>query len=114
MGATDRSTWSKMAFDNLKLLGFEGKVHLVNRSGGVVHGQQSFKTAVDIGESVDVALLMVPNPAMEDALRDLGAAGIRHAVVLAGGFAETGSEGRTMQELSLIHISPRGRRTGST
>jgi acyl-CoA synthetase (NDP forming) len=63
-----------------------------------VHGQQSFKTAVDIGESVDVALLMVPNPAMEDALRDLGAAGIRHAVVLAGGFAETGSEGRTMQE----------------
>lgn len=98
VGATDRSTWSKMAFDNLKLLGFEGKVHLVNRSGGVVHGQQSFKTAVDIGESVDVALLMVPNPAMEDALRDLGAAGIRHAVVLAGGFAETGSEGRTMQE----------------
>lgn len=63
-----------------------------------MHGQQSFKTAVDIGESVDVALLMVPNPAMEDALRDLGAAGIRHAVVLAGGFAETGSEGRTMQE----------------
>ena len=60
VGATDRSTWSKMAFDNLKLLGFEGKVHLVNRSGGVVHGQQSFKTAVDIGESVDVALLMVP------------------------------------------------------
>ena len=22
VGATDRSTWSKMAFDNLKLLGF--------------------------------------------------------------------------------------------
>ncbi len=62
-----------------------------------MHGQQSFKTAVDIGESVDVALLMVPNPAMEDAPCATWAPRY-HAVVLAGGFAETGSEGRTMQE----------------
>lgn len=98
VGATDRSTWSKMAFDNLALLGFEGKVHLVSRSGGMAHGRQTFKTAAEIGEPIDVALLMVPNPAMDDALRDLGAAGIRHAVVLAGGFAETGDEGRGLQE----------------
>jgi acetate---CoA ligase (ADP-forming) len=98
VGATDRSTWSKMAFDNLGLLGFAGKVHLVSRSGGMAHGQQTFKSAADIGEPVDVALLMVPNPAMGDALRDLGAAGIRYAVVLAGGFAETGEEGRKLQE----------------
>jgi len=98
VGATDRSTWSKMAFDNLRLLGFGGKVHLVSRSGGMAHGQQTFKSAAEIGEPVDVALLMVPNPAMGDALRDLGRAGIRHAVVLAGGFAETGSEGRALQE----------------
>ena len=39
-----------------------------------------------------------PTPRWRTHLRDLGAAGIRHAVVLAGGFAETGSEGRTMQE----------------
>ena len=29
-----------MAFDNLKLLGFEGKVHLVNRSGGEAMSQR--------------------------------------------------------------------------
>jgi acyl-CoA synthetase (NDP forming) len=98
VGATDRSTWSKMAFDNLKLLGFAGKVHLVSRSGGMVHGQQAFRTAAEIGEPVDVALLMVPNPAMGDALRDIAAAGIRSAVVLAGGFAETGDEGRKLQD----------------
>ena len=44
VGATDRSTWSKMAFDNLKLLGFEGKVHLVSRSGGMTHGQQAVRS----------------------------------------------------------------------
>ena len=98
VGATDKSTWSKMAFDNLELLGFEGKVHLVNRSGGVVHGQQSVRTAAEIGEPVDVALLMVPIAAMNEALRDLARAGIGSAVVLAGGFAEAGDEGRQLQE----------------
>lgn len=98
VGATDRSTWSKMAFDNLKLLGFEGQVYVVNRSGGLAHGQQAFKSAVEIGKPVDLALLMVPIVAMADALSDLNAAGIRHAVVLAGGFAETGQEGRDLQD----------------
>ena len=98
VGATDRSTWSKMAFNNLGLLGFSGTVHLVSRGGGMVHGQPAFRTAAEIGEPVDVALLMVPNPAMIDALRDIAAAGIRHAVVLAGGFAETGAEGRALQQ----------------
>ncbi|MCW5653185.1 acetate--CoA ligase family protein [Hydrogenophaga sp.] len=98
VGATDRSTWSKMAYDNLRLLGFAGKVHLVSRSGGQAHGQQTFTSVAEIGEPVDVALLMVPIAAMNDALRDLGAAGVKSAVVLAGGFAETGAEGRALQD----------------
>ena len=60
VGATDRSTWSKMAFDNLRLLGFQGRVHLVSRSGGLAHGQQTFTSVTEIGEPVDVALLMLP------------------------------------------------------
>jgi acetate---CoA ligase (ADP-forming) len=98
VGATDRSTWSKMAFDNLRLLGFQGRVHLVSRSGGTAHGQPTFTSVMEIGEPVDVALLMLPIAAMNDALRDLGAAGITSAVVLAGGFAETGPEGRALQD----------------
>ena len=98
VGATDRSTWSKMAFDNLRLLGFQGRVHLVSRSGGSAHGQPTFTSVMEIGEPVDVALLMLPIAAMNDALRDLGAAGITSAVVLAGGFAETGPEGRALQD----------------
>ncbi|MGE0097437.1 MAG: acetate--CoA ligase family protein [Hydrogenophaga sp.] len=98
VGATDRSTWSKMAFDNLRLLGFEGPVHLVSRAGGMAHGQATYKSVTEIGEPVDVALLMLPITAMGDALRDLGVAGIKSAVVLAGGFAETGVEGRALQD----------------
>ncbi len=98
VGATDRSTWSKMAFDNLRLLGFEGKVHLVSRSGGMAHGHQTVASLAEIGEPVDVALLMLPLAAMNEAVRDVGRAGIRNAVVLAGGFAEVGAEGRRLQQ----------------
>lgn len=98
VGATDRSTWSKMAFDNLRLLGFQGQVHLVSRQGGMAHGQQTFTSVTQIGEPVDVALLMVPIVGMIDALRDLGTAGVKSAVVLAGGFAEIGAEGRALQD----------------
>jgi len=98
VGATDRSTWSKMAYENLRLLGFEGRVHLVSRGGGVVHGQQAHTSVAQIGEAVDVALLMVPIAGMQEALHDLGASGVRNAVVLAGGFAETGAEGRALQD----------------
>ena len=31
IGATDRSRWSNMTFQNLTTLGFAGTVHLVNR-----------------------------------------------------------------------------------
>ena len=53
VGATDRSTWSKMAFDNLRLLGFQGRVHLVSRSGGLAHGQQTFTSVTEIAGTDD-------------------------------------------------------------
>lgn len=98
LGATDRSTWSQMAFANLKLLGFEGQVHLVSRNGGPAHGRQTLRSAAEIAEPVDVAVLMLPNTAIGDALRDLAAASIPFAVVLAGGFTEIGEDGTRLQQ----------------
>ena len=59
VGASERSAWSAGSFANFERLGFEGKVHLVNRNGGVVHGQAAHTSCVDIGEPVDLALLLV-------------------------------------------------------
>jgi acyl-CoA synthetase (NDP forming) len=98
VGASERSAWSAGSFANFERLGFEGKVHLVNRNGGVVHGQAAHTSCVDIGEPVDLALLLVGAEAVPDALRDIAAAGIRSAVVLAAGLGESGEEGRQRQQ----------------
>ena len=98
VGASERSAWSAGSFANFERLGFEGKVHLVNRNGGVVHGQAAHQACVDIGEPIDLALLLVGAEAVPDALRDIAAAGIRSAVVLAAGLGESGEQGRLRQQ----------------
>lgn len=97
VGASERSAWSEGSFSNFERLGFEGRLYLVNRNGGVVHGQQTFTSCAEIGEPVDLALLLVGAAAIPDALRDLAAAGIRTAVLLAAGMSETGDEGHAIQ-----------------
>ncbi len=98
IGATDRSIWTRSARVNIKALGYEGKLHYVNRRGGEVLGKQAFTSAAAIGEPVDLALLMVPSGVLLDTFPDLQAAGIRNAVVLSSGFAEAGSDGKARQQ----------------
>ncbi|MDI1240002.1 MAG: acetate--CoA ligase family protein [Polaromonas sp.] len=98
VGASDRSAFSRSAWKNLQDLGYSGALHLVSRSGGMAHGQQTHSSCAEIGEVVDVALVMVPIAAMDEVLRDVARCGARYAVVLAGGFAETGDAGRQLQE----------------
>lgn len=97
VGASERSAWSQGSFSNFARLGFEGPVHLVNRNGDTVHGQAAFTSCAEIGEPVDLALLLVGAAAVPDALRDVAAAGIRTAVILAAGMSETGEAGHAVQ-----------------
>ena len=100
VGASDRSGWSTGSFANFEALGFEGSVHLVNRNGGQVHGRPAVTSCTEIGEPVDLALMLVGAAGLPVALADAAAAGIRSAVVLAAGFGETGPEGvRAQREL---------------
>ncbi len=98
IGATDRSRWSQGTFDNLVNRKYTGEVHLVARRGGIVHGRPASTSCVAVGAPIDLGLIMVPLAAMEEALADLAAAGAKNAIMLTSGFAETGEEGRGLQE----------------
>ncbi|GGN80596.1 acetate--CoA ligase family protein [Nocardia rhizosphaerihabitans] len=98
VGAADKSTFSRYAFENLVRFGMLDRSFVVNRRGVDVHGHPSVKTCQDIGEPVDIALLMVPQAGTIDALHDAAAAGIRNAVVLSSGYGEAGEAGRAAQQ----------------
>ena len=97
VGATDRSRWSQNTFDNLINRKYPGEVHLVSRRGGTVHGRSAATSCVAVGAPIDLALLMVPMAAIDEALADLAAADVHNAVILTSGFAETGHEGADHQ-----------------
>jgi len=96
VGASDNSRWSRAVFDNLTGGGFPGRLGLVNRRGGTVHGRPAATSCAELGP-IDLGLVLVPAPAVEDALRDLAAAGARAAIVLTSGFAESGEDGAARQ-----------------
>ncbi|HXX79197.1 MAG TPA: acetate--CoA ligase family protein, partial [Ktedonobacteraceae bacterium] len=77
---------------------FTGPVHYVNPRGGTVHGLPAFSRLSDIGEPVDLALIVVPPPAVLSVLQEMDEVGIRNAVLITAGFGELGAEGKQMQQ----------------
>ncbi|MPV89318.1 CoA-binding protein [Georgenia ruanii] len=83
------------------LQAFGGPLALVNARNPdpAVGLYPSVAAAADtLGEPLDLAVLCVPAGACADALKDAAAAGVRAALVCAGGFAEAGGDGVAYQE----------------
>jgi len=79
-------------------VGYAGKLFPVNPRREEVQGVKAYPNAQAIPEPCDVALVAVSAAQVPQALRDCGEADIPFAVVLAGGFAETGKLGEAAQK----------------
>ena len=98
IGASSQST--SISGQPLRLMidaGYAGKIYPVNPRREEVQGVKAYPDAQSIPGPCDVALVAVSAAQVPQALRDCGKAGIPFAVVLAGGFEETGEAGRAMQ-----------------
>lgn len=82
----------------LKSHGFTGAVYPINPGRDEVQGVPAFKSVVDVPGPVDHAFVMVPAQHVEDAIRQCGEKGVPVATIYSDGFAETGEDGRKMQE----------------
>src|SRR5690606_25506718 len=77
--------------------GFSGRICPVNPGRDMVLGHRAYPTVSAIPGGVEHAYLLVPTSAVEDALGDCAAAGVKVVSVLADGFAEAGEEGLARQ-----------------
>ncbi|MBC7372538.1 MAG: GNAT family N-acetyltransferase, partial [Frankiales bacterium] len=74
--------------------GFEGPVFPVNPAASHVSGVKAYADVRDVPDLVDLAVIAVPAPEVADAVRACAAKGVRGLVVVSGGFADAGPEGR--------------------
>ncbi len=78
-------------------MGFEGPVYPVNPSAAEIDGRTCYPSVEALPEAPDLALIALPGAMTPQAIEACGRRGVRAAIVLAAGFAESGEEGAGLQ-----------------
>jgi acyl-CoA synthetase (NDP forming) len=109
VGASQRSgAPGRLVLEHLGRHGYRGRVVAVNpRATEAILG---FETCPAVPAGIDLAMIVVPAPAVAGAVGDCAAAGIRCAIVGSSGFAETGAAGRAAQEELVTAARAKGMR----
>jgi acyl-CoA synthetase (NDP forming) len=84
-------------FRNLLFHAFTGRLYPINAKGGEVQGVKAYGKITDVPDPVDLAIVIVPAAAAEEAISQCCEKGVRYIVVETAGFAETGEDGKKSQ-----------------
>ena len=109
VGASKNET--KRGFQTIRTLldeNYDGKIYPVNPKENTILGFPCYKKTSDIPGPVDMALIATPAKTVPSVLEDCGKKGVRGAVVLAGGFGETGQEGKQLEERVVLTAQKNG------
>lgn len=82
---------------NLAQGGYAGALAFVNPRGGTLFGRPVHEDVAGVPDPVDLAVLIIPAGTVPEALRACARRGIRAAIILSGGFRETGPAGAALE-----------------
>lgn len=77
--------------------GFTGEVVAIHPTASEILGCPAYPSLTAVPEPVDLAIVVTPPATVPGVVADCGAAGVCVAVVISGGFAETGAAGAELQ-----------------
>jgi acyl-CoA synthetase (NDP forming) len=101
IGASNNpAKWGFRILSNIVTGGFQGRVYPVNINpdSPEILGLKVYRFIAELPEVTDIAVIVVPPPAVPQVMRDCAAKGVKVAVVITAGFAEVGSEGERLQQ----------------
>jgi acetyl coenzyme A synthetase (ADP forming)-like protein len=106
----DAGSIGRRVYDALLAAGFAGPVYAVNRHGGEIAGRPVYEQVRALPRGVDLAVIAVPRDAVIGVVDECVEAHVGALVVITAGFAETGEEGRQLQERLLERVRAAGLR----
>src|ERR1700709_79483 len=77
---------------------YPGRIYPINPNYGDIDGLKCFSSIADVGQPIDLAIVIIPARAVLGALEQCAAAGVKNAVVISSGFAEEGGDSTAMQD----------------
>jgi len=99
LGASNNfAAMGSMLLSSLQALGFEGPVYPVHPSEKQVQGLTAYRSVFDLPETPDLAVMVLPTRITAEKLEECGQKGIRHAIVVSGGFREVGGDGVRLEK----------------
>jgi acetate---CoA ligase (ADP-forming) len=98
LGATDRMQYGGRFLNNLLTTKCRSKLYPINPKKDEIFGVKTYHSILEVPEPVDLAVLIIPGPAVVSALEDCAKVGAKSALIISAGFAELGTdEGRARQ-----------------
>ena len=76
---------------------YPGKLYPINPNYGDIDGLKCYPSISDVGQPIDLAVVIIPAKAVLGALEQCVAAGVKNAVIISSGFAEEGGDSAAMQ-----------------
>jgi len=90
--------------NSLRALGFEGAIYPVHPTEDTVLDLRAYRSVSDLPEIPDLAILVLPTRIVSQTLLECGKRGIRHAIIISGGFKEAGKKGKALEQ-ELVKIA---------
>jgi acetyltransferase len=81
--------------------GYSGKLYLVNPRHSTVFGERSYESVESIPQRLDLAAICTKSATVPGIIEACGRAGTRAAVVISGGFSESGPHGASLERAAL-------------
>ncbi len=83
---------------NLKNGGFAGPIYPINPKADEILGLKVYKSAAETPSPPELAVVVIPAKIVTPTLEQCAQAGVKAAIVITGGFAETGEAGERLQD----------------
>lgn len=111
IGASNqRGKWGYMLLEHIIAGDFKGEIYPVNPKGGEIQGKKAYPNINDIAGPVDLAVIGIPAAIVQGAVEDCAAKGVKGLIIVTAGYAETGAEGRKLEEAIAKTVQASGMR----
>ena len=98
VGASERpGSIGAVLVENMKAVPYRGALYAVNPKHSMVQGLPCFPVIGAVPQRIDLAVIATPPETVPQLIVECGLAGVRAAVIITAGFAETGAAGARLE-----------------
>ncbi len=96
--SNNASSMGTSLLDSVLDLGFEGEIYPIHPKENQVQNLKAYRSVLDLPKVPDLALIVLPTRLVSETMDACGRKGIKHAIVISGGFKEVGGNGVKLEK----------------